>query len=207
MTSTEHRAEHTPEPGRRDPEGRRAAIITAAAELIGESGVAALTHRAVAARAEVAVGSTTRYFTSIGDLRTAALKTLADDNEREITRIAELLREADTTTGVTTDVIDSCAAVLHDFLVNTRRVQASVVMLGTATTDPSLRTVALQWSDELTRLLARHVGHDRAVAVVAYIDGVTVHAAFHDSPVTRDRITTTLSAILGVPSDLSGEDR
>jgi len=193
-----------PIPGRRDPEGRRAAILAAAGELICENGVLGLTHRAVAARAKVAVGSTTRYFDSISDLRTEALRTLAEDNERELAHIESLINSSPSTTPgatrrVTHDVIAACADVLYEFLINTRQVHASVVMLGTATTDPSLRTLALQWSDRLTELLATRVGQERAVAAVAYVDGVTVHAAFHDVPVSRDSLTTTLTAILGMP--------
>ena len=41
-----------PTPGRRDPEGRRRAIVAAAAEIIVEPG-GTLTHRLVAARAGV----------------------------------------------------------------------------------------------------------------------------------------------------------
>ena len=53
---------------RRDPEARRREIVTAAAELIVEIGVDALTHRKVAARAGVPLGSTTQYFATLDDL-------------------------------------------------------------------------------------------------------------------------------------------
>ncbi|AWT25026.1 HTH-type transcriptional regulator RcdA [Corynebacterium provencense] len=192
----------SPTPGRRDPEGRRAAILRAAAELICESGVHGLTHRAVAARAGVAVGSTTRYFTTINDLRAEALRTLADDNERDLAGIADLIRDADLTdisSPATRQVIADCADVLHGFLSNTRQVHATLVMLGTATTDAPLRTVALQWSDQLSDLLAAQVGTVRATAAVAYIDGVTVHAALHDTPVSRPALAAALTAIIGMP--------
>ena len=68
MGSTQDR----PAPGRRDPEGRRRAIIDAAAELIVDSGASSLTHRAVAARAGVSLGSTTQYFSSLDELRELA---------------------------------------------------------------------------------------------------------------------------------------
>lgn len=43
---------------KRDPEARRNAILNAAVDLIVESGTSSLTHRAVAARAGVSLGST-----------------------------------------------------------------------------------------------------------------------------------------------------
>ncbi|MFB9840394.1 TetR/AcrR family transcriptional regulator, partial [Actinoallomurus acaciae] len=59
--------------GRRDPEGRRRAIVDAACALIPEVGVGGLTHRAVAARAGVQLGSTTYHFATLDDLSRAAL--------------------------------------------------------------------------------------------------------------------------------------
>ena len=61
---------------RRDPEARRLAITTAAAELIVEIGVDAITHRKVAERAQVPLGATTQYFATLDDLRAAALAAL-----------------------------------------------------------------------------------------------------------------------------------
>lgn len=52
---------------RRDPEARRREIVTAAAELIVEVGAEAVTHRMVAARADVPLGATTQYFDTLDD--------------------------------------------------------------------------------------------------------------------------------------------
>lgn len=183
---------------RRDPEGRRAAIISAATELICESGLAALTHRAVATRAGVAVGSTTQYFTSIDDLRTAALQSLADEMDQELVELAAIANRVDHNDP--TAAITTCGEIIHDFLCDTRQVHASLAMMGTATTDASLRTIALQWSDQLTDIFSSLVGYDRALAAVAYIDGLTVHAALHDTPVSKAAITTSLTALLRAPT-------
>src|SRR5699024_8552765 len=76
-------------PGRtRDPEQRIHDIGRAAAELIAEAGVGALTHRAVAARAGVAVGTTTRYFATIDDLRKHALEYLAASVEADLRELS-----------------------------------------------------------------------------------------------------------------------
>ena len=57
----------------RDPEGRRSTILLAAGELIREIGVSAVTHRKVAEKAQVPLGSTTQYFASLTDLIAEAL--------------------------------------------------------------------------------------------------------------------------------------
>lgn len=56
---------------------RRDAIIAAAAALVLEVGPAAVTHRAIAARAEVPLAATTYYFDSLDDLVGAAGTQLA----------------------------------------------------------------------------------------------------------------------------------
>src|ERR1700742_1316322 len=54
-------------------ERRRQAILEAALQLIGERGVSATTHRAIAERAEVPVAATTYYFESLDELLDEAL--------------------------------------------------------------------------------------------------------------------------------------
>jgi DNA-binding transcriptional regulator YbjK len=198
VTAPDHSdAPSTPAPGRRDPAGRRAAILEAATELICEKGAASLTHRAVAARAHVAVGSTTQYFDSIDDLRDEALQVLADETEEDLAEIADLLEG----TGDLPEIVMQCARIMQDFLGDTRQVRANLAMISTAMTDPSLRRLALQWSDELTDLLAEKVGRARASAAVAYIDGLTVHAALHDVPQDADTIAAVLTALLAMPDN------
>ena len=68
---------------KRDPEGRRRAIIEAAAEIIAREGTRKLTHRRVAQQAGVPLGSTTQYFSSIDELHRAALAELARLIEEE----------------------------------------------------------------------------------------------------------------------------
>ncbi|WP_420098486.1 TetR/AcrR family transcriptional regulator [Corynebacterium sp.] len=194
-----------PTPGKRDPAGRRAAILDAATELICERGASSLTHRAVAARAHVAVGSTTQYFDSIDDLRDEALQALADETEDDLAEIAGLLDGAEDPEDLP-DVIAQCASIIREFLLDSRQVRANLAMISTAMTDPSLRELALQWSDQLTDLLAERIGRPRAAAAVAYIDGLTVHAALHDDATDTASITATLTALLATPDTPNTHD-
>ncbi len=57
--------------------GTRAAIVNAAAALIVERGVDAVTHRAVAEAAGVSLSSTTHHFQSVGDILTEACRTMS----------------------------------------------------------------------------------------------------------------------------------
>jgi DNA-binding transcriptional regulator YbjK len=58
---------------RHDPE-RRQRIIHAAIRVVGEKGLAGLSHRSAAAEADVPLGSTTYHFKSLDELMVAALR-------------------------------------------------------------------------------------------------------------------------------------
>lgn len=188
-----------PTPGRRDPEGRRQAIIEAAAGIIIEPG-AALTHRAVASRAGVSLGSTTQYFASLEELRAAALTHLADEIDADLAAVEEDLYPLE-------GAPERSAAVMHEFLRDTRQVRSDLALTTAAISDPSLRDLALRWSDHLTDLLATHVGRVRARAVALYLDGATMHAGLHDEPVSEAEMTTVIRAILAMPTDEGRDSR
>jgi AcrR family transcriptional regulator len=57
---------------------RRSALVSAAADVLLEHGVTALSHRAVAARAGLPLASTTYYFASVVELRDEALHCVAE---------------------------------------------------------------------------------------------------------------------------------
>lgn len=182
-----------PAPGKRDPEGRRQAIVDAAAELIVTGGSASLTHRAVAAKAGVALGSTTHYFTSIDELRDTALALLADRIDTELDQLRGLLDDF-------AHLPERCAEVVHDFLRDSRQVHASLALMSAGRTDPHLRTLALQWTTRLTQALMRHLGFERAIAIETYLNGATIHAALHDSPLSQEQITDVFRALLAIPT-------
>lgn len=189
-----------PAPGRRDPEGRRRAIIAAAAELIVEGGAASITHRAVAARAEVSLGSTTQYFTSLEELREAALQALAEDVDVDLARVADQILPLESAP-------ERFAAVMHEFLTDTRQVRAEIELMGSGMTDPRLRDIARRWTDRLTEILTEHIGREAAEAIAVYLDGVTLHAGLHDEPIPADAMARTLRALMTIPPSEGSDPR
>ncbi len=65
-------------------ERRRAALVAAAAELLGSGGFDAVRHRAVAERAGLPLASTTYYFASLDDLVVAAMERRGRDELAEV---------------------------------------------------------------------------------------------------------------------------
>ena len=73
----------------------RDAIVVATVGIVAREGVAAVTHRRVAAEAGVALSSTTWHFATKADILDAALRWTADREVARIAAIAERLGDAD----------------------------------------------------------------------------------------------------------------
>jgi TetR/AcrR family transcriptional regulator, regulator of biofilm formation and stress response len=69
---------------------RREALLRAAIELMGETGLKSVTHRAVAERAGVPLASTTYYFRSVHELIEEALKLHVAERVSELEGLAEV---------------------------------------------------------------------------------------------------------------------
>lgn len=83
--------------GRRaSPDEVRSAIVDATVRIVGRGGVAAVTHRAVAAEAGVSLSSTTYHFASKGDIVDEALRELARREIEQATAAARALNALDT---------------------------------------------------------------------------------------------------------------
>ncbi|AFR50640.1 TetR/AcrR family transcriptional regulator [Gordonia sp. KTR9] len=178
---------------RRDPEERRRTIIEAAATLITEVGSDGLTHRLVARRAGVPLGSTTQYFATLDDLREAALGRLADDIDSGLAEVAETLDEHGPSAAV-------FAEALHEYMSDERLIRADLALVSAAVIDPSLRPLAVRWPDGLVEMLAPRVGHTAARAIAAYTDGVAMHALLYGTPLSIDDLTAALTALTGLTS-------
>jgi DNA-binding transcriptional regulator YbjK len=153
---------------RHDPH-RRERIIEAAVDVISESGLASLTHRAVAARADVPLGSTTYHFTSLDELLDAAAHTVARRNVARLRDWAHALGDAD------------LSKELADFIVllATEHRQTSVLayeLYGGALRRPALRAASTTWDTMLTEVFESQVDTTTARALTAMFDGLLYQA-------------------------------
>ena len=89
---------------------RREALLRAAIELLGEAGVRAVTHRAVAERAGVPLASTTYYFRSVRQLVEEALKLHVAERVAELESLVEVALHASGAS--VTQLAERMAAVL-----------------------------------------------------------------------------------------------
>lgn len=152
--------------GRRyDPE-RRQRIIDAAIRLVGREGIAGLSHRSVAAEADVPLGSTTYHFKTLDELLVAALRQSSEAYAKAVSARG-LLRGPDA------DVAGELAALLGEWLLGRRQgVELEYELYLAALRRPVLRPVAGEWCGGLIDLLREHTDTATARGLSALMDGI-----------------------------------
>jgi DNA-binding transcriptional regulator YbjK len=174
---------------RRDPEGRKRQIARAAYELLPEVGVGGLTHRLVAARAEVPLGATTYYYKTLDDLVAAGLTHATGVFVDELAAWADAIAAG-------ADLADTLADLTAAYVRDRPRILVETELYLAAAHRPELRPMAHAWIDGLTAILAARVSPDAARAAVVFIDGAVVHALIYDRPIDTATLRESLAALL-----------
>ncbi|MBI0293573.1 TetR family transcriptional regulator [Streptomyces sp. PRKS01-29] len=170
--------------GRRyDPE-RRQRIIDAAITVVGERGIAALSHRAVAAAADVPLGSTTYHFATLDDLLVAALEQVNAEWLADVERwVREAPREA--------SPADAMAELMERMLRGDRkRLELEYELYLAALRRASVRPIVARYLDDTATVLARRTGGDPDVArqVGALFDGLLLQYLLTGRPFDRAEV-------------------
>jgi TetR/AcrR family transcriptional regulator, regulator of biofilm formation and stress response len=179
-------------------EARRTAITEAALAVIARVGPDGLTHRLVAAEANLPLAATTYWFSSKEDMVRAALQHAAD---RDLAHV-ESLRDA-SRTWTKKALAAHLADYVEDFVTNRR--ESAVVdcaLWVEALRRPELRPVAQQWVDAYADVLAevlRNVGApgtpDDAELLGAAIDGIISHELVASGPFDRGAVNRRLQRL------------
>lgn len=189
MTAADGPAVKRRQRGPTDP-GRRDRIARAAIDVIAEHGVEALTHRKVAAAAEVPLGSTTYHFGSLDDLVAAALKKAAERSVAEL-RAWESALDADA----------KLAPALADFVfdsVGERRqhTMAEYNLYALALHRPRLRKSAVDWDDALAEVICARTDPLTGQMIAALLCGLLMQAVMNDEQPPRAEIEALLERAL-----------
>ncbi|WP_205124514.1 TetR/AcrR family transcriptional regulator [Tsukamurella sputi] len=175
-------------PRRRDPARRRREIIAAAAAIVVESGPDALTHRKVAARAGVPLGSTTQYFATLDDLRSAALRSLVEEAEVWLDELEEVfVREGASPAAYT--------AALVRYLSDPKLVGGDFAVTCAAPLHPDLRELSVHWAADFAATLERYVTPESARAVAIFTDGATMNAVLAEQPADPALLEGAITAL------------
>ena len=169
---------------RNDPE-RRQRIIAACLDVIAERGVAGTSHRAVAARAGVPLGSMTYHFDGMDDLLHQAFDLFAQE---AIDMFAGRMASVTDRDGA----CEAIAAHIEGDLMNTRRdVIINLELYTLAARDPAYRDISERWMAASRARLERFFDPGTARLLDAMIEGLTLHRAFgtpSDGAAVRDAI-------------------
>ncbi|MEU6365908.1 TetR family transcriptional regulator [Streptomyces sp. NPDC046931] len=162
-------------PRRYDPE-RRQRIVDAAIRVVGKKGLAGLSHRSVAAEADVPLGSTTYHFATLDELTVAALRQ-ANEGFAEVLAASGLLED---THG---DLAGDLARVLGEWLGGDRTgVELEYELYLAALRRPVLRPVAAAWTEETAERLARRTDPVTARALLALMEGICLQVLLTGAP-------------------------
>lgn len=178
--------------GRRYDPDRRQRIIDAAIRVVEEHGIDGLSHRSVAAEADVPLGSTTYHFATLDDLLVAALRqvcaepqTAIDNWKRHLERDAPLP--------------DRLVGLLEEMMTGDRsRIRLEYELYLAALRREALRPVAAEWLDATVELLSRYT-HDisTARALIGLIDGLLLQLLLTGRPFDRDAVRAALARVIG----------
>jgi DNA-binding transcriptional regulator YbjK len=176
-------------PRRHDP-GRRQRIIDAAIRVVGEKGLAGLTHRSVAAEADVPLGSTTYHFATLDELVVAALRQAGEG-------FAGLVAPHGDPVDTGTDLATELAGRLGEWLAGDRAgVELEYELYLAALRRPALRPVAAEWVDDLAGRLARRTDPVTARALVALMDGIYLQVLLTDQTYDEAYAREVLSRVV-----------
>ncbi|MCD2194696.1 TetR family transcriptional regulator [Actinomycetospora endophytica] len=176
--------------GPNDP-GRRDRIAEAAIRIVAERGVPGLTHRAVAAAADVPVGSTTYHFATLDDLLSVALHEASQRNIAQIrewaddlapdadfaAELAALVRlQLDSRHSATTAAYDLYVAALHY---------------------PSLRSASAAWDEALAEIFGSRTDPEMGRILAPLFAGLVLQASLADPSPSRRQLEAWIRRAMG----------
>ncbi|MEU6258155.1 TetR family transcriptional regulator [Streptomyces sp. NPDC047043] len=176
-------------PRRYDPD-RRQRIIDAAIRVVGEKGLAGLSHRSVAAEADVPLGSTTYHFKTLDELMVAALR---QANEGFVKVVVSRGGLEDTGADLATEL----AGLMGEWLAGDRTgVELECELYLAALRRPALRPIAAEWAADLADRLARRTDPLTARALVALLDGICLQVLLTGMPYDEEYAREVLARVI-----------
>jgi DNA-binding transcriptional regulator YbjK len=173
----------------RDPE-RRLRIVEAALDVIAETGIEGLTHRAVAERADVPLGALTYYFVDKDDLVASAVELASQRNiASNMQLLLALIEKFD---------LPRTLAELVDELTRNRRPQLLLDyhLYLAAIRRPALRGKGAEWADALNQFIYDRADSVAGPALAYAIDGALIRAALLDIVIPRSEIEPVFRRIV-----------
>lgn len=169
---------------------RRDRIIDAAIDCIAEDGVAGTSHRKVAARADVPLGSMTYHFVSMDELLIEAFTRFAASISAVFEQRMEQAAGPD-------DALKALVDLIHHDLQRSNREHVLTYELYTlAARRSEFRAITNRWMLASRAALSRHFPATATRIIDAYIEGAALHIALDTDPQDRSLTQRALHALL-----------
>lgn len=193
MAGGARRASATPGAGRQrtrrnDPD-RKIRILDATLDVIADRGVAGTTHRHIAARAGVPLGSITYHFASLTDLQTQAFA-------RYIELQSALFEDLFDDVATHEQFVDVLVDFVHGGPARHRSAILGFELHLAALRNPALRALTQTWTHDSRTVLARYTSPDTAARLDPLLEGMIMHALLTTAPETHHRTRDTIDRTL-----------
>lgn len=180
-------------PRRHDPD-RRQRIVDAAVRVVAVRGVAGLSHRAVAAEADVPLGSTTYHFADRDELLVAAL---TQANHAWLARFRRWLAGVDPARPLAAQAAD---LVRDNVTAHRASSEVEYELYVAGLRHPAVRPLAAECFDAMVADVLRHglvADATTAHAFVALTDGLTLQLLLTGRPYEEAHVTGVFARLLG----------
>ena len=173
---------------KRDPQGRRRAIAQAAAELLLFEGPKSVTHRSVAKKAQVPLGSTTQYFSSINELKRAGYDVISRGVERGYDELIAQSEKAKNDS-------EALAVCIYDYVTNIEEVRADMVLSAAAIKDEELRALLERNNERYEASLKQYMSDNQAKMISVFTNGLMLETGIFAHQFSEEFIVQALSLI------------
>ncbi|WP_188113293.1 TetR/AcrR family transcriptional regulator [Nocardioides humilatus] len=148
----------------------REAIVEATIALLREDGAAAVTHRAVAARAGTSLAATTYHFATLDDLLVVAFELLTDRMVEEVERLAELVLSG------RMDLVEAAITFVEEVDADEDFVADGMIELAYgAIRNERLRKPTQRLVDHMGEPFAELIGGESARVLIRALNGMLLH--------------------------------
>ena len=163
---------------KRDPQGRRRAIAQAAAELLLFEGPKSVTHRSVAKKAQVPLGSTTQYFSSINELKRAGYDVISRGVERGYDELIAQSEKAKNDS-------EALAVCIYDYVTNIEEVRADMVL-----------SAAERNNERYEASLKQYMSDNQAKMISVFTNGLMLETGIFAHQFSEEFIVQAVETIL-----------
>jgi DNA-binding transcriptional regulator YbjK len=190
-------------PGRRHEPDRRNRLIDVTLDLIAEVGVAGISHRRIAARAGVPLGSMTYHFDSMDQLLFEAFARFAET-------ISKLFEERLGAATTIAEVRNGVVSLIHEDLTGPQAARDAVLtfeLYTLAAREPRFRGITRAWMRRSRVELERHFDSDTARQLDALIEGLAIHRSLDPEPPSRALTEQAIAKITATTSSNKPQNR